>query len=161
MALNAVRADRPPSGRHEFALENGTKFYIRRYDVFLAMKILGDVQKRFMTPFALFMEANDQKLSQELRDRNLMAAVQQFSLNIDGDSLIEITRTVLHPEYVTAVIGGNPPEKLTENVLNMATDSIVDVVSLVMEVLKVNYEDLFTRGKTLIGQAIAPEAPIQ
>jgi hypothetical protein len=144
--------------RHEFVLENGTKFYIRRYDVFLAMKILGDVQKRFMTPFALFMESNDQKLSQEIRDRNLMAAIQQFSHNIDGDSLIQIAKTVLNAEYVSVSVGGNPPEKLTENVLNMATDSVVDVVALVMEVLKVNYEELFTRGKTLIGQAQAPVA---
>jgi hypothetical protein len=125
------------------------------------MKILGDVQKRFMTPFALFMEANDKKLSQDIRDRNLMSAIQQFSLSIDGDSLIEITKTVLQTEYVSVSIGGNPPEKLTDNVLNMATDSVIDVVMLVLEVLKVNYEDLFTRGKTLIGAALAPEATIQ
>src|SRR3954453_10082981 len=149
------------ASRHEFKLENGTCFYIRRYDVFLAMKILGDVQKKFMTPFALFIESNDQKLSQEIRDRNLMSAIQQFSLNIDGDSLIQIAKTVLNSEYISVSVGGNPAEKLTENVLNMATESIVDVVALVLEVLKVNYEDLFTRGKTLIGQATAPVAATQ
>lgn len=150
------------ASRHEFVIENGTKFYIRRYDVFLAMRILGDVQKRFMTPFALFIESNDQKLSQEIRDRNLMASIQQFSTNIDGESLIQIAKTVLNPEYVSVSVGGNPPEKLTENVLNMATDSVVDVVALVLEVLKVNYEELFTRGKTLIGQATqAPVAATQ
>lgn len=140
------------AGRHEFVLDNGTKFYIRRYDVFLAMKILGDVQKKFLAPFAQFMEANDTKLPQDTRDRNMTEAIQKISTSLDGDSLIEITRKVLNPEFVSVSLNNEPPQKLEENVLNMATSSVADVVMLVIEVLKVNYEELFTRGKTLIGQ---------
>ena len=32
--------------RNEIKLDNGNTFYIRRYDVFLSLKILGEVQKR-------------------------------------------------------------------------------------------------------------------
>ena len=36
--------------RVEFVLDNGNKFYIRRYDAFLSLRILGEVQKRFLAP---------------------------------------------------------------------------------------------------------------
>src|SRR3954464_12932774 len=146
------------SGRQEFRLENGNVFYIRRYDPFLAMKVLGDVQKKFLAPFAQFMEANDRKLPQDVRDRNMTEAIDKISKNLDGDSLIELTRKVLNQEYISVVIDGKPPEKLTENVLNMAVDSVGDVFSLVFEVLRVNFEDLFMRGKNLIGTAQLQQA---
>ena len=34
--------------RNEFTLENGNKFYIRRYDAFLSLRVLGEVQKKFL-----------------------------------------------------------------------------------------------------------------
>jgi hypothetical protein len=149
----------PPS-RHEFELDNGTKFYIRRFDVFLSMKILGDIQKKFLAPIAQFVEANDRSLPQEVRDKNMTEAIDKISRNLDGDSLIELTRKVLNPEFISVVIEGEPAAKLEEHLLNRATDgSIFDVVALIFEVLKVNYEELFTRGRTLIGKAqLASEA---
>ena len=144
--------------RHDFSIENGTKFHIRRYDVFTSMKILGDVQKKFLAPFALFMEANDKSMSQEIRDKNMVDAVEKFSKSLDGDSLIEITKKVLDPEYISVSINGEPPQKLEPHVLNLSVDSISDVIALVIEVMKVNYEDLFMKGKTLIGKVQSPGA---
>ena len=144
--------------RHELVLDNGSKFYIRRYDAFLALRVLGDVQKKFLAPIALFMEANDQSLPAESRDNNMQAAVTKISTSLDGDSLVELTRKVLNPEYVSVSVDGEPPEKLDEGMLNRATDSVFDVVRVVIEVLRFNYEDLFTRGRSLIGQVQSPPA---
>lgn len=139
--------------RHEFKLENGNVFYIRRYDVFLALKILGDVQKKFLAPFARFMDANDRTIPQEIRDANIQNAIKQISDNFDGDSLIEMAKKVLNPEFVSVSIESGPPQKLDDGTLNLAVDSVFDVMSVVFEVLKVNYEELFTRGRNLIGKA--------
>ena len=138
--------------RHEFKLENGSIFYIRRYDAFLSMRVLGDVQKRFLGPFALFMDTVNADLSQEIKDKRTQEAIAKLSSSLDGEVLVDISKKILNPEFVSVSIDGGPPAKLDEGSLNLATDSIFDVVSLIFEVLKVNYEELFTRGRNLIGQ---------
>jgi len=137
--------------RVEFVLDNGNKFYIRRYDAFLSLKILGEVQKRFLSSFAAITEARDSNNSAETQERNFSAAVEKLSKSLDGDSLVDLVKRVLHADYVTVVIDGDAPEKIDEGLLNRATDGVYDVVSLVFKVLEVNYKELFTRGKNLIG----------
>jgi hypothetical protein len=144
--------------RHEFALENGNKFYIRRFDAFLALRVLGEVQKKFLVAFTSLMEANDKTIGQEAQERNLFKAIDNISKSLDGDSLIALVKQVLNPEFVSVSIGGEPPEKLDEGMLNRSIDSVYDVVAIVFEVLKVNYTELFTRGRTLIGQEQSPTA---
>lgn len=141
------------ANREEFKLDNGNCFYIRRYDAFLSMKILGDVQKKFLGPFALFMDTVNAELPQEVRDKRTQDAIAQISMSLDGESLIDMAKKVLNPEFVSVSIDGGPPQKLDEGTLNLAIDDIYDVVALVFEVLKVNYAALFTRGRNLIGQA--------
>ena len=139
------------NGRHEFKLDNGNVFYIRRFDAFLALRVLGEVQKKFLVAFTSLMEANDKTLSEEAKERNLFKAIDNVSKSLDGDSIVALVKQVLNPEFVSVVVEGEPPEKLDEGMFNRATDSLYDVVSLVFEVLKVNYTELFTRGRTLIG----------
>jgi hypothetical protein len=136
--------------RHVFTLDNGNKFHIRRYDAFLSLKILGDIQKRFLAPFIQMIETRDQKTNGE---DHFGQAVDKLSRNLEGESLIELVTKVLHPEFVTIEIEGQDPEKFDEGLLNLAIHDVSDVIALVVEVLKYNYTDLFTRGKTLIGQA--------
>jgi len=141
------------AGRHEFKLENGTKFFIRRYDVFLSLEVLGDVQKRFLGPLAMLTEAIDKSNPAEVRERFSQTAIENFSKNLDGPALTYLVKRVLNPEYVSVSIDDRPPEQLEEGQLNLAVDSVYDVIALVFEVLRYNYEDLFTRGRTLIGKA--------
>jgi hypothetical protein len=139
------------TNRFEFSLDNGNKFYIRRYDAFLSLKVLGEVQKKFLVALSSLMEAKDDTLEEEEKDRKLFRAIDTISKSLDGDSIVALVKLVLNPEFVSVVIEGEPPEKLDEGMLNRSTDSLFDVVSLVFEVLKINYSELFTRGKTLIG----------
>jgi Phage tail assembly chaperone protein, TAC len=143
----------PPPGRSEFQLENGNKFYIRRYDAFLSLRILGEVQKKFLSPLASFMEAQDKSLGEEVQMRNMFDALEKISRSLDGESLVDLTKKVLNPEYISVSYQGEPAEQLNEGMLNRVTDSVYDVILLVIEVLKVNYSELFTRGRTLIGTA--------
>lgn len=144
MAINAN------TNRHLVTLPNGNKFYIRRYDAFLSLRILGDIQKRFLAPFIQLMETRGEQSNGE---DHFGQAADKLSRNLEGDALIDVVRKVLHPDFVTVVIEDGEPEKLDEGLLNLAINDISDVIALVVEVLKYNYTDLFTRGRTLIGQA--------
>src|SRR6516165_6016342 len=134
--------------RHEFKLDNGNKFYIRRYDAFLSLRMLGEVQKRFLTPFSAIMEARDANANSTAFND----AVDRISKSLDGDALVDLAKKVLNPDFVSVSIDNDEAQKLDEGALNMATDSIFDVISVIVEVLRYNYTELFTRGRTLIGQ---------
>ena len=140
------------AGREEFVLENGNKFHIRRYDAFLSLKILGEVQKKFLMPIAALMEAA-QSSGNEMDMEKILNAVEKVSMNLDGDSLVALCKTVLNSNFISVSIDGEPAQMLDEGSLNLATDSIFDVVSLIIKVLEVNYKELFTRSRNLIGQA--------
>ena len=95
--------------RNEIKLDNGNTFYIRRYDVFLSLKILGEVQKRFLVAFTSLMEANDKSIGQEAQERNLFKAIDSLSKSLDGESIVALVKLVLNPEFVSVSIGGDPP----------------------------------------------------
>lgn len=140
-----------PSKREEFKLPNGNTFYIARYDAFLSLKILGEVQKKFLTPLASLMEAADDKTPDNIKLESIMKAVERISVSLDGDSLVALCRTVLNGQFISCSIDGDQPAMLDEGLLNLATDNVFDVVSLVVEVLRVNYQELFMRSRNLIG----------
>jgi hypothetical protein len=143
--------------RVEFVLDNGNKFFIRRYDAFLSLRILGEVQKRFLSPFAAIMDArsgNSNGIDGE------SVAIDRLSKSLDGDSLVDLAKKVLNPDFVSVMIDDDPPERIDEGLLNRATDSVYDVVAVIYKVLEVNYKELFTRGKTLIGEATSPTAQL-
>ena len=147
-------------GRHEFELDNGAKFYIRRYDPFLSLEVLGEVQRKFLPPIAALMEANDANAEDSVRMDSAMKAVEMVSRTLDGKSLIALVKVVLNKDYVSVSIQAEPPIQLDEGALNRATDDVFDVIRLVVEVLRYNYEKLFTQGRTLIGQG-QPQPVIQ
>ena len=142
-----------PRERAQFKIANGNVFFIRRYDAFLSLRILGEVQKKFLVAFTSLMEARDEAAGQEAQERNLFKAIDNVSKSLDGDSMVALVKLVLNPEFVSVKVPNEDPEKLDEGMLNRTTDSLFDVVSLVVAVLKENYTELFTQGKTLIGKA--------
>jgi hypothetical protein len=136
--------------RREFVLDNGNKFLIRRYNPFLSLEILGELQKRFLGPFVQLIESRDRPANGE---DHFSQAMDKLSRNLDGASLVDLVKKVCHPDYVTVVVQGQEPEKFDEGMLNLAINDVSDVILLVKEVLVYNYTDLFTKGRTLIGQA--------
>ena len=148
------------AARHEFELDNGNKFYIRRFDPFLSLSVLGEVQKKFLPPLASLMESNDPNNPGEERMKAAMQAMETISRNLDGPSLVGLVKLVLNKEYVSVSINGDAPRQLDEGAINLACDDVFELISLVIEVLRFNYEKLFTQGRTLIGQA-APQVANQ
>jgi len=138
--------------RTEVVLDNGNKFFIRRYDAFLSLRILGEVQRRFLAPFAAIMDARSNANGTD----NEANAIDRLSRSLDGDSLVDLARKVLNPDFVSVMIDDDPPERIDEGLLNRATDNVYDVVFIIYKVLEINYRELFTRGRTLIGEATSP-----
>ena len=142
--------------RVEFVLDNGNKFYIRRYDAFLSLRILGEVQKRFLAPLAAVMESRGNANGSDGES----IAIERLSKSLDGESLVDLAKKVLNPDFVSVMIDDDPPERIDEGLLNRATDNVYDVVAVVYKVLEVNYRELFTRGKTLIGEVTSNTASL-
>lgn len=140
--------------RHQFKTNNAT-FYIRKFDVFLSIKVFGDIQRQFLGPIASFMENQDKTRPDSEQIENMIGAIERISKGLDGDTLVLLVKKVLHEEYISVSIDNGAPERLNEGLLNRATNGLGDVVALVIEVIKVNYADLFTRGRDLIG--LVPE----
>lgn len=138
--------------RYEFELDNGNKFYIRRYEPFLSLEVLGEVQKKFLPPLAAMLEANDPNSSAEVRMDQATKAIESVSKSLDGKSLIALVKIVLNPAYISVSITADPPVPLDEGALNRSVDDVFDVIKILIEVLRYNYEKLFTQGRSLIGQ---------
>lgn len=140
------------AGRKEIAI-NGSRFFVRRYDPFLSLQILGEVQKKFLPPLASLLEANDPNQDQEERVKAAMFAIEKVSTTLDGQSLVNLVKLVLNQDYISVSIDNAEPRKLDEGALNLACDDIADIIDLVIQVMRFNYERLFTQGRTLIGAA--------
>jgi len=134
--------------RHEFQLDNGNKFYIRRYDAFLSVEILGEVQKCLVLPLTAILEAKDTTINLE----SFNSVIEKASKSLDGPTLVSMTKLVLNPNFISVSIDNGEPQRLEEGPLNLAVDGVFDVIALFVEVLVYNYKDLFTRGPTLIGR---------
>jgi hypothetical protein len=166
MSATLREVPRMAGGRHEFVIGEAT-FYIRKFDAFLSLRILGDLQKKLIGPIVSLWEGqaeatkdtNDSnaKPSPEAK-LNFTAGVEKISASLDGDTLVLLAKKLLNSEFISVVIGNEPPMKLDEGMLNRATDNLGDVVALLVEVVKVNYMELFIRGRTLIGQVQLPSA---
>lgn len=156
--------------------QNGNVFYIRPMNPFLSLRLLGDLQK-LVAPvvgniFAAFGDKKDKKKDEKqevaeaeskeekgLFDRDFdMAAVEKtftaIAEHIDGDKIEKMCSRILDKDYIAVSIDGREAEPLGRAQLNeLFTGNITDMFILVVEVLKVNYQDFTKLFKSLSGNA--------
>jgi ABC-type transporter Mla MlaB component len=123
-------------------------YYVRKFEPFLALKILGDLQRRFLGPMASFLEAQQ---GEEMNFSLLVQGISKVSASMDGDTLVQLAKRVLDSDYISVMIDNEPAEKLTENILNRSVDNVGEVIELIAFVLKENYENVFILVRTHIG----------
>lgn len=138
-----------------FNLNGHAVFYIRKYEPFLALEILGDLQTKFLAPLAALMESADETASEDTKMKYIFDGIDRLSRNLDGKSLVTLSKIVLNGEYISVEIDKEPVERLTENLLNRAIEDVGEVVELIIKVLEVNYKSVFTRAMSRIGAARA------
>ena len=141
------------AARHEFKLNGTATFYIRKMEPFLALHVLGELQKKFLGPLATLFEGVPTVDGQEMEMKSIIEGLEKISEKLDGATLVQFAKMLLNGDYISVVIAGEPAVKLDEGLLNRATDNIGEVIELMVEVIKENYIGVFTLARNRIGQA--------
>ncbi len=122
-------------------------FYIRRYDAFLSVEILGDLQRQFAGPL-LGMIDGKQSASPEEANATMMAAFSKLSGTIDGKTLKALAERLINPDFVSVSIEGAPVRRLDKTAVNLCLDTAADVLQLCWEIVKHNYSEVIARFNT-------------
>ncbi len=151
-------------------VEIGTNTYhVRKFEPFLALEVLGELQKHLMGPLTRIIEAaqgdaiNGGASSVSMTVgadtlKGMMDGIDKLSAGLDGKTLVALAKLVLNPEYVAVQIEGGEAEKLTQAAVNRAFEDIGEMGQLIVEVVKINYEGFMRRSIALIGQGLAKKA---
>lgn len=133
--------------------QNDNTFYIRPFDPFTSLKLLGDLQK-LVSPvignvFSSF-NGGSEKSDVSIMDKKIdMAAVEKafaaLAEHVDGQKLESMAMRILDKNYISVSIDGAETTRLDKPQINeLFTGNVSDMLMLIVEVLKVNYGD-FTR----------------
>lgn len=139
------------SGRHEVKIGDNS-FYIRRYNPFMALEILGDLQKQFAGPFLGVLDGKAAGTEGE-GQAAMMAAFSKLSATIDGKTLRTLAKRLLDPDYISVSIDGAEPKKLDEITVGLAITSVGDLLQLCWEVISYNFAEVVARIASPTGPA--------
>lgn len=129
----------------------GTTYRIAKFDAFSALKILGDLQKQFMAPLFGVLDGREAG-SQEAVTAGLMQGIERVSRDMDGDKLVAMAKRLLSSEHILVDWQGDT-RKLDQGMIAVVLQDVADVLELCIAVVRVNFENVFTRAANLIGAA--------
>ncbi len=159
--------------------QNGNTFYVRPMDPFTSLKLLGDLQ-RLVSPVIgnVFSAFNTGKHGEETaegetgaegeeaekisildNDIDMSAIEKAFSAlaqHVDGQKLEAMSVRILDKDYVSVSIDGSGAVRLGKAQINeLFTGNISGMLTLIVEILKVNYGDFTELFKSLSGNVVA------
>ena len=134
-------------------------FYIQRFPPFVAMKVLGDLQKIILP--ALGAAAKEAKgIDLDAPDDGLDALADMFGSalsvlpqHVDGVGLENAARMLLNPDYVSVSPDGMAsPSRLTEDMAIVVFEGrVMDMFAVMAEVFRVNFMDFSKLSSVPIG----------
>lgn len=144
--------------------QNGNTFYIRPFDPFTSLKLLGDLQK-LVSPiignvFSSF-GGESEKADVHIMDKKIdMAAVEKafaaLAEHVDGQRLEAMAMRILDKNHVSVSIDGAETTRLDKPQINeLFTGNVSDMLMLIVEVLRANYGDFTKLFKSLSGNVAA------
>ena len=139
------------NGRHKVELGDNV-FYIRRFEGFTALEILGDLQKQFAGPFLASLDGK-QSATKEEAHASFMGALAKLSASIDGKTLRDLAKRLLDPECVSVSINGAEPRKLDATMMGLALTGAADILQLCWEIITYNFAEVIARINSPIGPA--------
>lgn len=148
--------------------QNSNVFYIRPFDPFTSLKLLGDLQKLVSPVIGNVFSAMGSKSGSEegqekisVMDKDIdMAAVEKafaaLAEHVDGHKLENMALRILDKSYVSVSIDGRDTVRLDKPQINeLFTGKVSDMLMLIVEVLRVNYGDFTELFKSLSGNVVA------
>lgn len=139
----------PPT--HEVTIGENV-YYIKRFPPFLALEILGDLQKQFAGPLIAQLDGKeapknaDGNVVLDAESANkMMQSFANLSNKLDGKTLREIAEKLLTENNVSVAINGDDPIKFNKQAQGLALENVADIITLCWEVLKFNYAEVIAR----------------
>lgn len=130
-------------------------FYIARYEPFLALEVLGDLQKQFAGPFLAALDGKPSE-NEGARTQAMMVAFANLSGQMDGKTLRELARKLINQDYVSVALeGGQKVEKLSIAMQTQAFESVSDIIQLCWEIIQHNFAEVIARLSSPTGPARA------
>lgn len=119
-------------------------FHIRRFDPFMALELLGDLQRDILPALGSLMSAVFAKDEGSMPDAAIGDAVRELSTKLDGASLQRWANRLLDPEFVSFSINGRDA-KLSRDKRDMAFDDAGQIIELMVHIIRHNFADFFLR----------------
>ena len=131
-------------------------FYVRRYEPFLGVEILGDLQAQFAGPFMNTINGKPSG-SEEERNAEMMAALGKLSKSMDGKAIRTLAEKLVDPEYVSVEVGrGGETQKANKIAFALAAQNgmtSADLLQLCWEIVVYNYAEVVSRVTSPTGPA--------
>lgn len=140
------------SNREEVQI-GANRYFVRKFDAFRGLKVLGDLQKSFIAPFLSVLDGKAAG-SEEAVTAGVMAGVERVLRDMDGDKLEAMARKLLPPDHVSVAAPGEEARKLDESAIGLCNVGVADLLELCVFVAKHNYGDLFQRAGSVIGAVL-------
>lgn len=144
------------AGRRTEVVIGDNTYHVMKFEPFLSLEVLGELQKHFLGPVTRAFEAKDADGAEATKA--VIDGIDKLSSNLDGKTLVTLAKLVLNPEYIAVSIDGGDAEKLTPAAVNRAFSDVGEMGELIMEVVKINYEGFMRRSLSLIGQGRGSKA---
>lgn len=121
-----------------------SEFAIRRFDPFMALRLLGDLQRDILPALGNLMQGVLGSDDEAGAETGLADAVRELSGKLDGNALETWANRLLDPEFVTVIINGRD-SKLTKDMRAMAFDDAGQIIELMVHIIRHNFADFFLR----------------
>lgn len=148
-------------------------YFIRKFNAFTALEILGDLQKRFLAPLLPAIDAAGSAVPKALvqdddgsesadakaataaaTEAAIMAGLGKLSSSLSGRELRSLAESLIDGECVSVALGGASDQdavKLDKMVQMSAFGDPSEVLELCVEIVRLNFNGIFTRAVALIG----------
>ena len=147
-------------------------YFIRKFNAFAALEILGDLQKRFLAPLlpAIYAagagvpkavtqddggeDADTKAVIAAATEVAIMSGLSKLSAGLSGRELRSLAESLIDGECVAVALDGAPDQeavKLDKTVQMTAFGDPAEVLELCVEIVRLNFNGIFTRAVALIG----------
>lgn len=129
-------------------------YWIRRFDAFTALEVLGNLQQKFLGPLLPALDAADG--DKEAMMAAGMSGFARLSASLSGAELKALAKQLINPECISVAVGSadeNATVKLDAVQQLRAFESATDIIELCVAVVRVNFSDALARAGALLGAA--------
>lgn len=142
---------------HHSVTLNGHRFYIRRMEAFTALGVLATLQKSLLGP-VLRGATGKQLTDAGAVTEALVSGLETVSNSLGPNEAVSLARVLLNPDYVSVEVRSDSGAyaeavKLRDSVVATTLNGASDLLTLCIEVVKVNYADFLERLAPLISSA--------